>query len=48
MTSTGASEITTLLRAWADGDQAALDRLTPKVYAELHRMARRYMRRERE
>jgi RNA polymerase sigma factor (TIGR02999 family) len=44
---TAASQITTLLRAWANGDPAALDRLTPKVYAELHRMARRYMRRER-
>ena len=30
MPSTGASQITTLLRAWADGDQAALDRLTRK------------------
>jgi RNA polymerase sigma factor (TIGR02999 family) len=37
-----------LLRAWGNGDQAALDRLTPLVYAELHRMARRHMRTERE
>jgi len=36
-----------LLRAWSDGDRAALDRLTPIVYAELHRLARRYMKRER-
>jgi len=42
------AEITRLLRAWGDGDPAALDRLTPVVYAELRRMARRYMRRERE
>jgi RNA polymerase sigma factor (TIGR02999 family) len=42
------AEITRLLRAWGNGDQAALDRLTPVVYDELRRMARRYMRRERE
>jgi RNA polymerase sigma factor (TIGR02999 family) len=36
-----------LLRAWSDGDRDALDRLTPIVYAELHRLARIYMRRER-
>lgn len=40
-------EITGLLKAWADGDQAAQDRLVPLVYSELHRMARRYMRNER-
>jgi RNA polymerase sigma factor (TIGR02999 family) len=37
-----------LLKAWGNGDQAALDRLTPLAYAELHRMARRHMRTERE
>jgi len=41
-------EISLLLNAWGNGDQAALDRLTPLVYAELHRMARRHMRTERE
>ena len=41
------SQITVLLKAWGDGDAAALNRLTPLVYAELHRMARRYMRKER-
>jgi RNA polymerase sigma factor (TIGR02999 family) len=35
-----------MLQAWSDGDQAALERLMPLVYAELHRLARRYMRRE--
>jgi RNA polymerase sigma factor (TIGR02999 family) len=40
-------EVSTLLRAWTNGDQTALDRLTPIVYHELHRLARRYMRRER-
>jgi RNA polymerase sigma-70 factor, ECF subfamily len=39
-------EITQLLLAWSDGDQGALDRLTPLVYAELRRLARRYMGRE--
>ena len=41
-------EITRLLRAWSEGDQDALERLTPMVYDELRRMARRYMHRERE
>jgi len=40
-------EISRLLRAWSDGDQSALDRLTPIVFDELHRLARGYMRRER-
>src|SRR5262245_26296163 len=40
-------EITQLLLAWSDGDQTALEELTPLVYAELHRLAERYMRRER-
>jgi RNA polymerase sigma factor (TIGR02999 family) len=40
-------EITDLLKAWGDGDRAALDRLTPVVYAELRRIAERYVRNER-
>ncbi|MGA2149688.1 MAG: sigma-70 family RNA polymerase sigma factor [Bryobacteraceae bacterium] len=40
------SETTRLLRAWADGDQSALDRLTPRVYRELRRMAGRFMKNE--
>jgi len=39
--------ISALLRVWSDGDQSALERLTPIVYDELHRLARRYMKRER-
>jgi len=35
-----------LLQAWGLGDHTALERLTPVVYAELHRIAQRYMRRE--
>ncbi|MFN0121626.1 MAG: sigma-70 family RNA polymerase sigma factor [Blastocatellia bacterium] len=41
------SNITQLLQAWADGDPAALDELTPLVYDELRRLARGYMRNER-
>jgi RNA polymerase sigma factor (TIGR02999 family) len=40
-------KVTGLLKAWSAGDQAALDRLVPLIYAELHRMARRQMRNER-
>ena len=40
-------ELTNLLVAWSDGDEAALDRLAPLVQAELHRLAKHYMRRER-
>jgi RNA polymerase sigma factor (TIGR02999 family) len=40
-------EITQLLAEWRDGNQAALDELYPLVYDELHRLARRYMSRER-
>jgi RNA polymerase sigma-70 factor (ECF subfamily) len=39
-------EVTELLRKWGEGDQAALDQLTPLVYDELRRMAHQYMRRE--
>lgn len=48
MTPSGPSEITVLLRAWRDGDQAAFDRLASLVYDDLVRMARRYMNNERE
>jgi len=40
-------EVSEFLRAWSDGDRRALDSLTPLVYHELHRLARRYMRGER-
>ena len=40
-------DVSTLLRAWTDGDQRALDRLTPIVYDELHRLAHYYLKRER-
>jgi len=41
------SQITQMLQDWSDGNRAALDRLTPLVYAELHRLAHRHMNRER-
>jgi RNA polymerase sigma factor (TIGR02999 family) len=41
------ADVSTLLRAWSGGDPGALARLTPIVYDELHRLARRYMKRER-
>jgi RNA polymerase sigma factor (TIGR02999 family) len=41
------TDVSALLRAWSDGDQGALQALTPIVYEELHRLARRHMRGER-
>ncbi len=41
-------EITELLQKWSDGDTEALEQLTPVIYAELHRIAKRYMSQERE
>jgi RNA polymerase sigma factor (TIGR02999 family) len=41
------AEITTLLRAWRQGDEGAFERLTPLVYDELRRRARAYLRGER-
>jgi RNA polymerase sigma factor (TIGR02999 family) len=40
------SETTQLLRAWAEGDRAALEQLTPRVYEQLRRMAGHFMRGE--
>jgi RNA polymerase sigma factor (TIGR02999 family) len=40
-------DVSALLRAWSDGDQRALAELAPIVYAELHRLAHYYMKRER-
>lgn len=41
-------EITALLQAWRQGDEHALEQLTPQVYRELHRAAKRCMRGERD
>jgi RNA polymerase sigma factor (TIGR02999 family) len=43
MTNASREEVTGLLQAWSDGDQLALEKLMPLVYAELHRLAKRYM-----
>ena len=40
-------EVTQLLIAWKEGDQSALEQLVPLVYAELYRLARRYLVQER-
>jgi RNA polymerase sigma factor (TIGR02999 family) len=40
-------DVTQLLRAWSEGDQLALEKLTPLVYQELHRRAHRQMAQER-
>ena len=47
MTAPAEQGVTELLRAWSDGDQQALEKLTPLVYQELHRVAHRYMADER-
>jgi len=41
-------QVTQLLRFWSEGDERALEKLIPLVYAELHRLARGYMRGERQ
>ena len=41
-------EVTELLQRWSDGDAEALEQLTPVIYSELHRIAKRYMNRERD
>ena len=47
MTTPSAHEVTELLLAWNQGDQASLEKLTPLVYQELHRLAQRSMGGER-
>jgi RNA polymerase sigma factor (TIGR02999 family) len=41
------SQVTVLLKAWRGGDRSAFERLTPLLYDELKRLARRFMQRER-
>lgn len=41
-------DVTILLQKWSGGDEEALEKLTPVIYSELHRIARLYMSRERE
>jgi RNA polymerase sigma-70 factor (ECF subfamily) len=46
MSAAARNEVTELLRAWSAGEEAALEKLMPLVYAELRRLAHRYMRGE--
>jgi len=46
MASPPAGEVTQLLHAWGNGDERALEKLTPLVYDELRRTARRHMARQ--
>jgi RNA polymerase sigma-70 factor, ECF subfamily len=46
MASPPVHEVTQLLQAWSAGDEQALEKLTPMVYRELHRVAKHYMARE--
>ena len=45
--SSSTSKVTELLVAWSEGDQAALETLTPLVHEELRRLAHHYMKGER-
>jgi RNA polymerase sigma factor (TIGR02999 family) len=47
MAASSSHAVTGLLLAWSQGEQAALDKLVPLVYAELRRIAHRYVNRER-
>jgi len=47
MAAASPQEITELLLAWSEGKQDALQKLTPLVYGELHRLAHNYMAGER-
>lgn len=47
MHESGAPELTELLLAWGNGDEDALARIAPLVHAELYRLAKRYMSKER-
>ena len=39
-------QVTALLKKWSEGDESALEQLTPLVHDELHRLAHQHMRRE--
>ena len=47
MKSQETAQLTDLLRSWSAGDATALERLTPRVYDVLRRIARQHMRKER-
>ncbi len=47
MTSSASKQVTELVQAWSRGEETALEKLVPVVYAELHRLAHHYMKSER-
>ena len=47
LTEAAPKDVSQLLVAWSEGDGSALERLLPLVEEELHRLAHRYMNRER-
>ena len=47
MTAASPQDVTRLLQAWSDGDEGALEELVPIIHAELHRLAKHYLKRER-
>ena len=47
MTTPSTQHVTELLLAWRQGEESALEKLTPVVYEELRRLAHRYMGGER-
>lgn len=48
MAESASHDVTRLLNDWRNGNQQALEQLTPLVYGELRRLAARFLRRERE
>jgi|SRR5205807_7123162 len=48
MSLSSSENVTQLLVKWGEGDSAALEKLMPLVYSELRRLARNYLRRERQ
>src|SRR4030095_5752941 len=47
MAATSPQQVSKLLLAWSEGEEGAREQLIPVVYEELHRLAKRYMRKER-
>jgi RNA polymerase sigma factor (TIGR02999 family) len=47
MTNPASENVTQMLLAWGEGDEAARDALIPVVYEQLRRIARQHLRRER-
>ena len=47
MAATSPHQISKLLLAWSEGEEGAYEQLVPLVYEELHRLAKRYMEKER-